>query len=76
MGIRRGTLLGDPLSPLFFDLVVKPLIRWLTAADKSYDIATCGLKLACKWYAGDDTFVTNSVEDVTSLLDIVQQFST
>jgi len=37
-------------------------------------ISSCGLKLASKWYADDDTFVTNSVEDMISLLDIVQQF--
>jgi hypothetical protein len=73
--IRRGTLQGDPLSPLLFDLMVEPLIRWLRASDKGYDIASCGLKLASKWYADDGTLITNSVEDMTSLLGIIQQFS-
>ncbi len=76
MGIRRGTLQGDPLSPLLFDLMVEPLIRWLTASGKGYDIASCGLKLASKWYADDGILLTNSVEDMISLLDIIQQSST
>ena len=76
MGIRRGTLQGDPLSPLLFDFMVEPLIRWLTASGKVYDIATCGLKLTSKWYANDGTLITNFVDDMISLMDIVQQFST
>jgi hypothetical protein len=48
----------------------------LTAADKGHDIASCGLKLASKWYADNSTLVANSVEDMTPLLDIVQQLST
>jgi len=62
-----------PISSLF-DLMVEPLIRWLTASGKGYDIASCGLKLASKWYAYDGTLLTNSVEDMISLLDIIQQF--
>jgi hypothetical protein len=56
--------------------MVEPLIRWLTASSKGYDITSCGLKLTSKWYADDGTLITNSVEDMISLLDIIQQFST
>ncbi len=52
--------------------MVEPLIRWLAALGKGYDIASCGLKLASKWYADDGTLLTNSVEDMISLLDIIQ----
>jgi len=55
--------------------MVEPLIRWLTAADKGYDITSYGFKLASKWYADDGTLVTNSIEDMISLLDTVRKFS-
>ncbi len=56
--------------------MVEPLIKWLTASGKGYDIASCGLNLASKWYADDGTLLTNLVEDMISLLDIIQHFST
>jgi hypothetical protein len=56
--------------------MVESLIRWLTASGKGYDIASCGLILASRWYADDGTLITNYVEDMISLLGIVQQFST
>ena len=61
---------------MLFDLMVESLIRCHTASGKRYDIASSGLKLANKWCADDGTLITNSVEDIISLADIVQQFST
>ena len=76
MWIRRGTLQGDPyLSSSSVDLIVEPLIRWLTASGKGYDIASCGLKLASKRHADDGTHLTNSVDDMIPLLDIIYQLS-
>ncbi len=34
IGSMRGTLQSDPLSPLLFDLMIEPLIRWLNASHK------------------------------------------
>jgi hypothetical protein len=49
VGIRRGTLQGDPPSPLLFDLMIEPRIRWLRASsNKGYVIASCSLQLASK----------------------------
>ncbi len=45
VGIRRGTLHGDPLSPLIFDLMVEPLIRWLKATEKAMTLPRATLNL-------------------------------
>ena len=58
-----------------FDLIIEPLIRWLNASQKGYDIASCGLRLAIKWYADDGTLVANTIEEMVTLLDIVEQLS-
>ena len=71
VGNCRGTLQGDPLSPLFFDLMAEPLIRWLTSTGKGYGITSRDLKVVSKWYADDGILITNSVEDMISLLDII-----
>jgi hypothetical protein len=55
--------------------MIDPLICWLNTYDKGYTIASYDLNLANKWYTDDGTFVINSVDDLISLLDIVQQFS-
>ena len=46
IGIRRGTLQGDPLSSSLFDLMIEPLIRWLNASQKGCDMTSCSLR----WY--------------------------
>ena len=63
------------MSPLLLDLMIEPLIRWRRALNKGYDIASCDLHLASKWYVDDGTLVTNVVEDMIVLLDFVEQFS-
>jgi hypothetical protein len=75
IGIRRCTLQGDPLSPLVFDVMIEPLIKWLASSNKGYDITSCGLQLASKWYTDDGTLVTNTVDDMIALLDILEHFN-
>ena len=48
--------------------MVEPLIKLLTASGKGYDIASCDLKLASKWYADDGTLINNYAENMISLL--------
>ena len=55
--------------------MIEPLIRWLNASQKGYDITSCGFRLASKWYADDGTLVTNTIEEIVTLLDIVEQLS-
>ena len=63
--------MGDPLSPLSFNIVIKLLIRWLKTLDKGYEqIASRYLNLVNKWYADDGTLVKNLVEDMIFLLEI------
>ena len=38
-------------------------------------MASCGLRLASKWYDDDGTLVTNTIEEMIALLNIVEQFS-
>jgi len=38
-------------------------------------MASCGLRLTSEWYADDGSLVTNSIEEMIALLNIVEQFS-
>jgi hypothetical protein len=58
-----------------FDLMIELLIRWLRASKKGYTMASCGLKLANKWYADEGTPATNTVDDMVAFLDLVSRFS-
>ena len=73
--ILRGTLQGDPLSPLLFLLVVEPLIRWLKSLNIGYIFSSNHLALSNKWYADDATLISSTVADLNTQLDTVNLFS-
>ena len=52
--------------------MIEPLIRWLSAKLKGYDISFFVLRLASKWYADEGTLVTNTIDDMVTMLDIVE----
>ena len=55
--------------------MIEHLIRWLNVSQRDYDIISCGLQLAIKYYADDYTLVTNTINDMVTLLDIVEKSS-
>ncbi len=55
--------------------MIEPLIRWPRASEKGCNISSCHLQLASKWCADDGTLVTDSGEDMISLLEMVNQCS-
>ena len=73
--VLRGTLQGDPLSPLLFDLMMEPLIRWLNVKKKGYKFESTGLTLASKWYADDATLLSDSEPKMVAQLQIVESYS-
>ena len=55
--------------------MIEPMIKWLRASYNGYNISSCGLQLASKLYADDGTLVTNTVDDMIFLLNLVDQFN-
>ncbi len=74
--ILRGTLQGDSLSPLIFDLMVKPLIRWMKSTqNRLHANFKQPLSLSSKCYAGDATLVAPTIPALEAQLKGVEAFS-
>ena len=72
--ITRGTLQGDTLSPTLFALFINVCLRGLARTGVGFTHA-CGLRGNAEAFADDIALMTNSVQDMNTLLEQLQKFS-
>ena len=72
--IERGTLQGDPLSTILFDLMMEPLTRWLQSGNHGYKTGATGLTHEAILYADDIALTSKSIRGTQRQLNKIEQF--
>jgi hypothetical protein len=73
--IIRGTIQGDCLSPLLWQIFMDPLPRWLDNGDRGYEMATSSVSVSSTAYADDIVLPTCSRRDPRVQMAKVKRFS-
>ena len=60
----RGTVQGDPLSPLLFIIAIDPLLRWLEKGNRGYKMQTCNEVIHSLAYADDLAVLASNMGDL------------
>lgn len=75
INILKGVKQGDPLSPVLFNLVLEPLIRYIKASNIGYKFKNEEkLKVGILAYADDVILLSNSEDDMKILLEHLRQY--
>jgi ribonuclease HI/exonuclease III len=72
--LGRGTVQGDPLSPLLFIIAIDPLLRWLQAGNRGYRMHTSKTEIAALAYADDLAVTASSVAHLRDQARKIEEF--
>ena len=72
--IERGTLQGDPLSTILFDLMMEPLTRWLQKGNHAYTTVATNTPHEGILYADDVALTCKSIQSTQTQLKKIELF--
>lgn len=74
--ISRGTPQGDPLSSIFFNIFINPLIHRIANSGKGYTFKNNNsIRIPCLAFADDLALIAKSKEELQYMLNIVIEFA-